>query len=154
MPIPESLHEHATAAALEDLAVTGRFERGEVTIEIAPEQIIVALGRLKRDLGFEQLSTLTGVDRYPSEPRFEVVYHLQSISQYRRVRLKVRLPGTNPQLESATAVYRSANWFERETYDLFGITFLNHPNLTRIMLPEDWIGHPLRKDYPVTGTRY
>ena len=68
--------------------------------------------------------------------------------------MKVRLSGTNPEVESATSVYRGANWYERETFDLFGIHFTGHPNLTRIMLPQDWEGHPLRKDYPVTGTRY
>ena len=71
-----------------------------------------------------------------------------------RLRLKARLPGENPEIESAFAVYRSANWYEREVFDLFGVRFLNHPDLTRIMMPDDWVGHPLRKDFPVTGTRY
>ncbi len=70
-----------------------------------------------------------------------------------RLRLKCRLPGVNPEIESVTSVWRSANWYERETFDLFGIRFLNHPDLRRIMMPDDWEGHPLRKDYPVTGSR-
>jgi NADH-quinone oxidoreductase subunit C len=94
------------------------------------------------------------VDRYPAEPRFEIVYHLQSIAKKQRLRLKARVSGQNPEIESAFAVYRSANWYEREVFDLFGVRFLNHPNMTRIMMPDDWVGHPLRKDYPVTGTRY
>jgi NADH-quinone oxidoreductase subunit C len=152
--LPESLSGYPTAAALADLATGGKFELGELTIEIAPENILAALGRLKRDLQFERLSTVTGVDRYPAEPRFEVVYHLQSIARKERVRVKARVSGANPEIESAVPVYRSANWYERETFDFFGVRFLNHPNLVRIMLPEDWEGYPLRKDYPVTGTRY
>ncbi len=97
---------------------------------------------------------MTAVDRYPAEPRFEIVYHLQAIAAKRWVRLKVRLAGDNPEMESAVCVYRSANWYEREVFDLFGVRFFNHPNLTRIMMPDDWVGHPLRKDVPVTGTRY
>ena len=158
MPIPEALQEHPNAVALADLVVTGKFDRGELTLEVEPSNIIAALEKAKHTLGFERLSTLTGVDRYPAEPRYEVVYHLQSVSKPAatdaRLRLKIRLPGDNAEVESATSVYRSANWYERETFDLFGIQFLNHPNLTRIMLPLDWEGHPLRKDVPVTGTRY
>lgn len=152
--IPESLRENALAAALDDLAATAKFEFNELTVEIAPQNILEALRRVKNELKFERLSTVTGVDRYPEEPRFEVVYHLQSIAGKQRLRLKARVSGQNPEIESACAVYRSANWYERETFDLYGVKFLNHPNLTRIMLPEDWEGHPLRKDVPVTGTRY
>jgi NADH-quinone oxidoreductase subunit C len=94
------------------------------------------------------------VDRYPAEPRYEVIYHLHSFSKKVRIRLKARVSGTNPEIESSCAVYSSGNWYERETYDFFGIRFLNHPDLRRIMLPDDWEGHPLRKDYPITGTRY
>ena len=96
---------------------------------------------------------MTAVDRYPAEPRFEVVYHLHSVEHNRRVRLKCRVSGTGPVIDSVTSVWRSANWYEREVFDLFGIQFRNHPNLKRIMLPDDWEGHPLRKDYPVTGSR-
>lgn len=152
--IPESLRGNPVAAALDDLATTAKFEFNELTVEIGPEHIVEALRRVKDDLKFERLSTVTGVDRYPEEPRFEVVYHLQSIAGKQRLRLKARLSGQNPEIESACGVYRSANWYERETFDLYGVRFLNHPNLTRIMLPDDWEGHPLRKDVPVTGTRY
>jgi NADH-quinone oxidoreductase subunit C len=96
---------------------------------------------------------LTGADRYPTEPRFEVVYHLHSLARNLRLRLKVRLAGANPEVDSVTPVWRGANWYERETFDLFGIRFRNHPDLRRIMLPDDWVGHPLRKDYQVTGER-
>jgi len=152
--IPEDLRSHHLAAALDDIATTAKFEFNELTVEVEPANIVDALRRAKHQLGFERLSTVTGVDRHPAEPRFEVVYHLQSIAGRQRLRLKARVSGENPEIESACAVYRSANWYERETFDLFGVRFLNHPNLTRILMPEDWSGHPLRKDVPVTGTRY
>ncbi len=152
--IPESLRDNPIAAALNDVAATAKFEFNELTVEVAPANLIESLRRVKHDLHFERLSTVTGVDRYPAEPRFEVVYHLQSVAGKKWLRLKARLSGDNPEIESACAVYRSANWYERETFDLFGVRFLNHPDLTRIMLPDDWVGHPLRKDVSVTGTRY
>jgi NADH-quinone oxidoreductase subunit C len=155
--IPEPLRDRAVAAAIDafdgDSITGGKFDRDELTIEIAPPKIVSVCGFLKYDQGFVRLSSVTGVDRYPSEPRFEVVYHLHSIQRKERLRLKCRLPGIDPVIESVTSVWRSANWYERETFDLFGINFLNHPDLRRIMLPEDWEGHPLRKDYPVTGSR-
>jgi len=136
-----------------DAITAGKFDRKELTLEIAPPKIVSVCGFLKYDQSFARLSTVTGVDRYPSEPRFEVVYHLHSVQRNERLRLKCRLPGADPVIESVTSVWRSANWYERETFDLFGIHFLNHPNLRRIMMPEDWEGHPLRKDYPITGYR-
>ncbi len=139
---------------LEDIALVIKTDFNETTIEVAPENIVTALRRLKYDLKFERLSSITGVDRFPSEPRFEVVYHLQSIAGKQRIRIKTRVPGDNPELESVTSVYRAADWYERETFDFFGVKFLNHPELTRIMMPDDWEGYPLRKDYPITGTRY
>lgn len=152
--LPENLRENHTAAALDDLATGAKLEFAELTVEIGAANIVEALRRLKHQLQFERLSTVTAVDRFPAEPRFEVVYHLQAIAKKQRVRLKVRVPGINPELDSATGVYRSANWYEREVFDLFGIRFLNHPDMTRILMPEDWEGHPLRKDYPITGMRY
>src|SRR5579883_719061 len=154
--LPERLKEHSVAAAVEqfdpDALVGGKFDRQELTLEIAPEKIVSVCGFLKYDQQFVRLSTVTGVDRYPAEPRFEVVYHLHSLERNQRLRVKCRLPGDQPVIDSVTSVWRSANWFERETFDLFGIHFRNHPDLRRIMLPEDWEGHPLRKDYPVTGS--
>ena len=152
--LPESLLEFPAATLLADIAVTGKHEFDELTIEVAAASITEALRRLKSDLKFERLTSVTGVDRFPQEPRFEVVYHLQSIERKQRIRIKARISGTNPQIETVCGVYRGADWYERETFDLFGIRFLNHPNMTRIVMPEDWEGHPLRKDYPVTGTRY
>ena len=155
--LPESLRQNAVAAAVEafdaDAATGGAFDRGELTLEIAPHKIVSICGFLKYDQKFVRLSTVTAVDRYPAEPRFEVVYHLHAVERNQRVRLKCRVRGVDPVIESVTSVWRGANWYEREVFDLFGIQFLNHPNLRRIMLPDDWEGHPLRKDYPITGTR-
>jgi NADH-quinone oxidoreductase subunit C len=152
--IPENLCDNPVASALDDVAVTAKFDFNELTVEVAPARIVEALRRARHQLNFERLSTVTAVDRFPAEPRFEIVYHLQSIAGKQRLRLKARVFGENPEIESAFAVYRSANWYEREVFDLYGVRFLNHPDLTRIMLPDDWVGHPLRKDVPVTGTRY
>jgi NADH-quinone oxidoreductase subunit C len=158
--LPESLRERAVARAVEDFdadaIVAGKYDRNELTLEIAPAKISSVCGFLKYDQKFVRLSTVTAVDRYPYEPRFEVVYHLHSIERKERVRLKCRLGGqgtTPPQIESVTSVWAGANWYEREVFDLFGIRFLNHPDLRRIMMPDDWEGHPLRKDYPITGPR-
>jgi NADH-quinone oxidoreductase subunit C len=135
-------------------AVEGaRFDRNELTVFIARESIREACVRLKSQGLTDFLSDLTCADFYPREPRFEVAYHLLSMKRKERVRLKIRLSGDNASLESITSVWPSANFFEREVFDLFGIRFLGHPYLRRIMLPEDWEGHPLRKDYPVEGYR-
>jgi NADH-quinone oxidoreductase subunit C len=151
------LRQNAIVTAVEafdaDAIAAGKLERGELTLEIAAAKIASICGFLKYDQKFVRLSSVTAVDRYPLEPRFEVVYHLHSVEQKQRVRLKCRLESDEPAIESVTSVWRGANWYEREVFDLFGINFLNHPDLRRIMLPDDWEGHPLRKDYPVTGTR-
>jgi NADH-quinone oxidoreductase subunit C len=155
--LPENLKDYAVAAAVEtvyaDAITSGKCDRGEYTIEVAPERVVEVCRLLKEQEQFVRLSTVTGVDRYPAEPRFEVVYHLHSLARNARLRVKCRLPGADPSIESVTSIWRSANWYERETFDLFGIQFRDHPDLRRIMLPEDWDGHPLRKDYPVTGSR-
>ena len=132
-----------------------KWDRDELTLYIDRHSLREACVVLRDDesTSFNFLANITCVDWYPSEPRFEVVYHLHSIARNQRVRLKCRLSGENPEIDSATAVWRAANWYERETFDLFGIRFRNHPDLRRIMLPDDWEGHPLRKDYPVTGVR-
>jgi len=155
--LPESLQSYedaaSLAAALPLSIVTGKHAFGELTLEIESDQIVSALRHGKTTGKYMRLSSITAVDRYPAEPRFEVVYHLHSISRNVRLRLKSRVSGAHPEIDSATAVYLSSNWYERETFDLFGINFRNHPDLRRIMMPEDWEGHPLRKDYPKTGQR-
>ena len=130
-----------------------RFDRNELTIYVARESIRGAIEFLKAQGLTDFLSDVTCADFYPREPRFEMAYHLLSIKHKERIRLKVKLSGDDPVLESITPVWPSANFFERELFDLFGVRFLGHPYLRRIMMPEDWQGHPLRKDYPVEGYR-
>ena len=156
--LPEPLKDVPVAAALEsfdpDAIEDGNRDRGENTLFIAPAKI-VAVGRfLKDNHRFVRLCSVTAVDWYPMEPRFEVVYHLHSIERNERLRLKCRLSGDQPEIDSLTGVWRGANWYEREVFDLFGIVFRNHPDPTRILMPESWQGHPLRKDYPVHGEKY
>ena len=129
--------------------------RGETTIVMARKVLRAAAARCREDnaLQFNLLTDATCVDRFPMEPRFEMNYHLVSIPNRRKVRLRVRLSGDDPVIDSLVPVWPGANWLEREIFDLFGIQFTGHPDLRRILLPEDWEGHPLRKDYPVEGYR-
>lgn len=130
--------------------VTDAF--GEVTIITPRESIFDACDFMKHELQFDMLADLCGVDRGPEEdPRFEVNYHLFSTKHHQRLRLKVLLSDDDPNVESITPVWRTADWHERETYDLFGVIFTGHPDLRRILLPSDFDGHALRKDYPLRG---
>jgi len=135
-------------------------------VEVAPGHILEVARLLKGDpeLAFDHLNDLTGVDyletdeklakKFPFEPHLEVVYHLQSVSLKHRLVVKVKLPrwrddadGKLPQVPSVSSIWAIADWHEREAYDLMGIEFTGHPNLVRILCPDDWVGHPLRKDY-------
>ncbi len=143
-----------------DAVESVRFDRDELTVWIKRDLIREALSFLRDDTEtqFNYLSDITGVDWYPNEPRFEVVYHLLSLANKanplkQRLRLKVKLDGIDPRIDSATTVFPNANFYEREVFDLLGVRFEGHPYLRRIMMPEDWEGHPLRKDYPVEGYR-
>lgn len=127
---------------------------GETTLIADPASIVDLCRYLKNDEKYIRLSGATAVDWYPAEPRFEVVYHLHSIEKNKRIRIKCRLSGKDPEIDSVTPVWYGANWYEREVYDMFGIKFRNHPNLVRILMPTDWEGYPLRKDYPVHGHKY
>jgi NADH-quinone oxidoreductase subunit C len=127
---------------------------GETTLIADAARIVELCRYLKDQEKFVRLSAVTAVDWHPAEPRFEVVYHLHSLEPHRRLRVKCRLSGAQPEIDSATPVWRSADWYEREVYDMFGVTFRNHPNHVRILMPVDWEGHPLRKDYPVHGYKY
>lgn len=126
--------------------------RDEVTHVIEASEIVEVCKFLKSDeeLQMVYLSDVCGVDYHPRKPRFQVVYHMLSLKKNLRLRLKVRL-AEGESVDSVTGVWRSANWYERETFDMFGIEFEGHPDLRRIYLAEDWEGHPLRKDYPLKG---
>jgi len=129
--------------------------RGETTL-VLPRKILRAVAERCREhaeLKFDLLTDATCVDRFPQEPRFELNYHLVSIPRRDKIRLKVRLSGSDPVVDTLVPVWPGANWLEREIFDLFGIRFEGHPDLRRILLPEDWEGHPLRRDYPVEGYR-
>jgi NADH-quinone oxidoreductase subunit C len=130
-----------------------KLHRDELTIYIDSPFIRGACLFLRDQQAFNFMSDLTCVDLHPLNPRFEVIYHLLSHSKKERVRLKVQLAADDPVVESIVPVWPAADFFEREIFDLFGVRFLGHPNLKRIMLPEEWKGHPLRKDYPVEGYR-
>lgn len=129
--------------------------RDETTIVVPRELLRAAAERCQADanLQFNLLTDATCVDHYPVEPRFELNYHLVSISKRQRVRLRVNLSGGDPIVDSLVPVWPGANWLEREIFDLFGIRFTGHPDLRRILLPDDWEGYPLRRDYPVVGFR-
>jgi NADH-quinone oxidoreductase subunit C len=127
--------------------------KGETTAVVPARHLLRTCEFLARDLGFTYLSDITPVDRFPLEPRFEINYHLLCIDRNQRLRLRVWLPGAEPVIRSITSVWPTANWHEREAFDLFGIRFEGHPDLTRILMPDEWEGYPLRKDYPVEGYR-
>jgi len=129
--------------------------RGDLTVVVPREQLRPLTEFLAGDkeLAYTYLSDVTAVDRFPDEPRFELNYHLLSLSRRDSLCLRVRLPGNSPAIETVIPVWPTANWHEREIFDLFGIRFEGHPDLRRMLLPDDWEGYPLRKDYPVEGPR-
>ena len=150
LPVVRKLREWDAQA----IAEVTQF-RGEVTLVVPRERLCRVAQYLASEpaLQFSFLSDITTVDRFPIEPRFEVNYHLLCLDRRERLRLKVRLPGSDAVVPTLTSVWPTANWHERENFDLFGIRFDGHPDLCRILLPDEWEGHPLRKDYPVEGYR-
>jgi NADH-quinone oxidoreductase subunit C len=127
---------------------------GEITIVVPRERIVELCNYLKTtpEFGFNLLADICGVDRGPEEdPRFEVNYHLFSTTKLHRLRLKVVLSEEDLHVPTVTGIWRTANWHERETFDMFGVRFDGHPDLRRILLPDDWQGHALRKDFPLRG---
>ena len=144
--------EHAAVVALRAMATDAKYDRGEMTLTVARESVVAACEALKA-AGYNFFETVTAVDWLPSEPRFAIVYHIVSMGMKQRIRLVAWLNGDDAAVDSITGVWPAANFYEREIYDLFGVHFGGHPNLKKIMMPEDWQGHPLRKDYPVEGYR-
>jgi NADH-quinone oxidoreductase subunit C len=152
----ERLPEHPAVKAIlawqPDALADAKFDRGELTLTIAAGEIRSAAATVQA-AGYNFFEDVTAVDWFPSSPRFQLSYHILSHTYKERIRLRVLLDGDAPAVESITSVWPSANFYEREVFDLFGIHFEGHPNLRRIMMPDDWQGHPLRKDYPVEGYR-
>ncbi|HLY39889.1 MAG TPA: NADH-quinone oxidoreductase subunit C [Terracidiphilus sp.] len=135
-----------------DALADARFDRDELTLTIVPESLREAAATVQA-AGYNFLEDLTAVDWFPSVPRFQISYHILSHAFKERIRLRVTLSEPDPTVESITSVWPSANFYEREVYDMFGIRFAGHPNLRRIMMPDEWQGYPMRKDYPVEGYR-
>jgi NADH-quinone oxidoreductase subunit C len=150
----EKLHEFVEKLKAENSAWVGGVtdSKGEVTVIVSRESIVDVCGFLRTKHGFDMLADLCGGDRGPEEdPRFEVNYHLFSTKHHNRLRLKVLLSEDDPKVTTVTSVWKTADWHERETYDLLGVIFDGHPDLRRILLPSDFDGHALRKDYPLRG---
>ena len=135
-----------------DALIDAKFDFGELTLTVAPNEIRAACATVQA-AGYNFFEDMTAVDWYPLAPRFQLSYHILSFALKERIRLRVLLDEAEPSVDSIVPVWPGANFFEREVFDLFGIRFAGHPDLRRIMLPDDWEGHPLRKDYPVEGYR-
>jgi len=157
--MPDDLENNVALQKLREFdpeaVVDAQIFRGEVTLAIRADRLIRVCEFLRDapELTFKFLVDVTALDHYPEEPRFRTVYHLLSLETGARLRLKVPISGDNPRVDSAVPVWRAANAYEREIYDMFGIHFNGHPDLRRILMPDDWEGYPLRKDYPVEGYR-
>ncbi|MGB2896513.1 MAG: NADH-quinone oxidoreductase subunit C [Anaerolineales bacterium] len=125
--------------------------RGQTSVTLDRETIVSACEMLRDDpdLDFNFLAALTAVDYWPSEPRFKIVYQLYSLANKEFIGLRVPLNSESPEISTMESIYPNANWHEREVFDMFGVTFKNHSDQRRIIMPHDWKGHPLRKDYPL-----
>ncbi|MGD0649055.1 MAG: NADH-quinone oxidoreductase subunit C [Acidobacteriaceae bacterium] len=150
--VTEALAGHAAIIGLKELILDAKWDRKELTLTVAPETIRAA-AQAAKDAGYNFFEDVTAVDWYPAEPRFQVAYSILSMGLKQRIRITARVSGDDPRIDSITSIWPSANFYEREVFDLFGIHFPGHPRLTRIMMPDNWNGHPLRKDYPVEGYR-
>jgi NADH-quinone oxidoreductase subunit C len=144
-------HLQSTVNSLQERFSANLIEfRGDVTLVVAPGQIVEVCRTLRDEFGFNMLVEETAVDYWPQQqPRFNVIYGLRALEQNLILFLRVPLDGNFPSLDTIIPVYCNANWFERELWDMFGIRFEGHPDPRRILMPEDWEGHPLRKDYPL-----
>jgi NADH-quinone oxidoreductase subunit C len=152
----EGMPDHPALKAIlawnADALTDANFAYGELTLTIDPEAIRAACSALQA-AGYNFFEDMTAIDWFPTSPRFQLSYHILSHKLLDRIRLRVMLGEADPTVDSITPVWPGANFFEREVFDLFGIRFDGHPDLRRIMMPDDWKGYPLRKDYPVEGYR-
>lgn len=134
-----------------DALIDAKEFRGEVTVTVKKENILEVLKCLRDDLRYNFLVDVTAVDYLGQDPRFMVVYQLTSIPNKDKIRVKAPVSEADCTIDSASGLWNSANWLEREAYDLMGVVFKGHPNLKRILMTDEWVGHPLRKDYPLQG---
>ena len=152
----EGMGDHPAVKALSEAVADGftdaKWDRGELTLTVEAGAIMPA-SRALLAAGYNAFQDMTAVDWFPSTPRFQLSYHMLSHARKEIVRLCAMVEETEAAVESITSVWPGANYYEREVFDLFGIRFEGHPNMRRILMPEDWNGHPLRKDYPVEGYR-
>lgn len=152
----EAMPDHPAVKALEawnpQAFTDGRFDFGELTLTVAASEIRAACAAVQA-AGYNFFEDMTAVDWFPASPRFQLSYHILSHAFKERIRLRAMVDEPDPAIDSITSVWAGANYYEREVFDLFGIRFAGHPDLRRIMMPDDWKGHPLRKDYPVEGYR-
>ena len=133
-----------------NFASKGSEFHGQASLLVPPGQIVAAAGALRDQHGFGMLAALSAVDYWPQrQPRFHAMYQFKNIPQKLRLEVRVPLDGDEPELASISEIFPNANWHERELWDMFGLHITNHPDLRRILMPEDWAGHPLRKDYPL-----
>ena len=152
----EAMPDHPAVKALEawnpQAFTDARFDFGELTLTVAASEIRAACAAVQA-AGYNFFEDMTAVDWFPASPRFQLSYHILSHAFKERIRLRAMVDEPDPAIDSITSVWAGANYYEREVFDLFGIRFAGHPDLRRIMMPDDWKGHPLRKDYPVEGYR-
>lgn len=151
-----SEHLHQAVQAIQDRFGAEKIEmRGQINLVISPAQLLAAMQALRDEFAFDFLASLTAVDYYPEEdPRFHVVYQLKSLRHNTRLSLRAPVSGSGvdenmPSLPTIEGIYAVANWHEREIFDMFGIRFEGHSDMRRVLMPYDWVGHPLRKDYPL-----
>jgi NADH-quinone oxidoreductase subunit C len=143
-------YQPAVSALQERFAAILTEFRGDLTLTLSPESFQPAVRALRDEFGFNHLVDITAVDYWPAEtPRFHVVYQIRNTSEHLSVTLRVPLVGNFPSVPTAEVVYPGANWYEREVFDMFGIKFEGHSDMRRVIMPHDWVGHPLRKDYPL-----
>jgi NADH-quinone oxidoreductase subunit C len=148
--MPDATGLELLAGELGDATIETVYFRERATIVVDPARIRAVLATL-REQGYAFMASLHGVDHYPEEPRLGVIYELLDMSRVDRIAVKVRVPLEEPRVESVTADWPTADHQEREVYDMFGVVFEGHPDLRRILMPEDYEGHPQRRDFPIGG---
>jgi len=146
-----NLLDQISKSQIKEFVIGNRTYAKELTIDVEPTHIVDVLSYLKNDMGFTYLTDISFVDHYTDEQRFEVSYNIVNIEERKRLRISCRLEESQPEINTVTHLWKSADWFEREAYDMMGIIFNNHPDLRRIYMPEDYEYFPLRKEFPLLG---